>query len=125
MKLLLVNKNGVHGYCWADGHRHTERPGLEGTSRIVNLQPHLLHQAAQGPIQPGLEHLQGWGIHNLSGQPVPAPHHSPGKELKVTCTQQPLHTTNEEDLKDCGMKQQNPFFLPVQKWQQFTTSKSG
>ena len=25
-------------------------------------------QAAQGPIQPGLEHLQGWGIHSLSGQ---------------------------------------------------------
>jgi len=24
-------------------------------------------QAAQGPIQPGLEHLQGWGIHSLSG----------------------------------------------------------
>ena len=26
-----------------------------------------------GPIQPGLEHLQGWDIHNLSGKPVPAP----------------------------------------------------
>jgi len=24
-------------------------------------------QAAQGPIQPGLEHLQGWGTHS-SGQ---------------------------------------------------------
>jgi len=22
------------------------------------------------PIQPGLEHLQGWGIHSLPGQPV-------------------------------------------------------
>ena len=31
--------------------------------------PHLiLGQAAQGPIQPGLEHLQRRGIHNLSGQ---------------------------------------------------------
>ena len=50
-------------------HRITEWPGLEGTSRIMNLQPppqhrqghqppHLiLDQAAQGPIQPGLEHL--------------------------------------------------------------------
>ena len=73
-------------------HRITEWPGFEGNSRIMNLQalchrqghqpPHLiLDQVAQGPIQPGLEHLQGWGIHNLSGQPVPAPHHSPGKEL--------------------------------------------
>jgi len=25
-------------------------------------------QAAQGPIQPGLEHLQGWGTHSFSGQ---------------------------------------------------------
>jgi len=37
-----------------------------------------LDQAAQGPIQPGLECLQGWGIHGLSGQPVP--HHSLCKE---------------------------------------------
>ena len=28
-------------------------------------------QAAQSHIQPGLECLQGWGIHNLLGQPVP------------------------------------------------------
>ena len=50
--------------------------GLEGISRIMNLQPpchrhghqppHLiLHHAAQGPIQPGLEHLHGRSIHNL------------------------------------------------------------
>ena len=38
-------------------------------------------QAAQGPIQHGLEHLQGWSIHSLSEQPVPAPHHSLCKEL--------------------------------------------
>jgi len=31
-------------------------------------------QAAQGIIQPGLEHLQGWSIHSFSGQVVPAPH---------------------------------------------------
>jgi len=27
-------------------------------------------QAAQSHIQPGLECLQGWGIHNLLGQPI-------------------------------------------------------
>jgi len=32
-------------------------------------------QAAQSHIQPGLECLHGWGIHNLPGQPVPVPHH--------------------------------------------------
>ena len=31
--------------------------------------PHLtLDQAAQVPVQPGLKHLQGWGIHSLSEQ---------------------------------------------------------
>jgi len=40
----------------------------------------ILDQAVQNPIQPSLEHLQGWGIHSLSGQPVPAPHHSLGNE---------------------------------------------
>ena len=41
----------------------------------------VLDQAAQGPIQRGLEHFQGQSIHSLSGQPVPAPHHSLCKEL--------------------------------------------
>jgi len=29
-----------------------------------------LDQFPQDPIQLGLEHLQEWGIHNFSGQPV-------------------------------------------------------
>ena len=33
--------------------------------------PSSVSNTAQGPIQPGLEQLQGWGIHSLSGQPVP------------------------------------------------------
>ena len=73
-------------------HIITEWPGLEGTSRTTKLQPHdhrkghepphlILDQAAQGPIQPGLEYLQGGDIHSLSGQPVSAPYHSHSKEL--------------------------------------------
>ena len=38
-------------------------------------------QAAQSHIQPGLECLQGWGIHNLLGQPVPVRHHPLGEKL--------------------------------------------
>ena len=38
-------------------------------------------QAAQSHIQPGLECLQGWGIHSLLGQPVPVPHHPLGEKL--------------------------------------------
>jgi len=51
--------------------------GLEGTSKIIQSQPpscgqgcHPLNQApaqaAQGPIQPSLENLKGWGIHNFA-----------------------------------------------------------
>ena len=39
---------------------------------VQGCQP--LGQAAQSHIQPGLECLQGWGIHNLLGQPVPVCH---------------------------------------------------
>ena len=38
-------------------------------------------QAAQSHTQPGLECLQGWGIHNLLGQPVSARHHPLGEKL--------------------------------------------
>jgi len=40
-----------------------------------------LDQAAQSYIQPSFECLQGWGIHNLSGQPVPVRYHPPSKKL--------------------------------------------
>ena len=35
---------------------------------VQGCQP--LDRAAQSHIQPGLECLQGWGIHSLLGQPV-------------------------------------------------------
>jgi len=44
-------------------------------SYVQGLQPP--DQAAQSHIQPGLECFQGWGIHNLLGQPVPVCHHIP------------------------------------------------
>ena len=55
-------------------HRIIEWLGLEGTPRVIKFQlphcdqghqpPHLiLEQAAQGPIQPGLERFQGWMGH--------------------------------------------------------------
>jgi len=59
--------------------RITEWLGLEEISTIkfqppCHMQgcqpPHLiLDQAAQGHIQPGLEHLQGWGITTSPGSP--------------------------------------------------------
>jgi len=60
---------------------------LEGTFRGHLSQPpcseqgHLqLDQAAQSPVQPGLECFQGWGLLYLSGQPVPVFHHPHGKK---------------------------------------------
>ena len=58
-------------------HRIIEWPGLKRTTMIIEFQPpcHVQgrqppDQAAQSHIQPGLECLQGWGIHNLLGQNV-------------------------------------------------------
>jgi len=75
--MLLKN----HRMAWVGrGLKHLEAPTpccMQGRQapRLI------LAQAAQGPIQPGLEHLQGRGIHNLSGQPVSASHHSYSEEL--------------------------------------------
>jgi len=55
--------------------RPAEWLGLKRTSKIIWFQPLCYvqgrqppDQAAQSHIQPGLECLQGWGIHNLLGQ---------------------------------------------------------
>ena len=45
--------------------------GDHPVSTPYHLQGHQpADQAAQSHIQPGLECLQGWGIHSLLGQPV-------------------------------------------------------
>ena len=74
----IESQNGL-GWKGPQGSCISNSPAGQG-----HQPPHLLDQVAQGPIQPGLEHLQGRGIYNLSGQPVPTPHHSPGKELPPT-----------------------------------------
>jgi len=63
-------------------HRIIELPGLKRTTVIIWFQPPRYvqgrqppDQAAQSHIHPGLECLQGWGIHSLLGQPVPVRHH--------------------------------------------------
>ena len=59
-----------------------EWPGLKRITMIIEFQSPCYvqghqppDQAAQSHIQPGLECLQGWGIHSLLGQPVPVRHH--------------------------------------------------
>lgn len=69
--------------CFAIGfflqnQRITKWPGLEGTLKNMSFQPPchgqvhlLLGQAAQGFIQSGFGHSQGWGTHSFCGKPVP------------------------------------------------------
>lgn len=61
--------------------RITEWFGLEETLKIIQFQTSAigkgylpLDQVAQGPIQPGLDHIQGWGIHNFTGQHILVPY---------------------------------------------------
>jgi len=58
----------------------------------------LLDQAAQGPFQPGLAILQGWGTHSNSEQPVPLPHH-------------PLHEKLPPDILNLLSSILKPFLL--------------
>ena len=69
-------------------HRIIEWLRLVGTLKTVKLQPPCygqccqpVDQAAQGPIQPGLECFQRWDIHSFSGQPVPVPRSLLSKEF--------------------------------------------
>jgi len=85
----------------------------EGTTRIIKFQPpchrqgcqplyHVLGQIAQGPIQSGLKHLQVWGIHKLSGQPVPAPHHLPSGGEKRE--KKNFSLTSNLNLPSCSLR---------------------
>jgi len=75
-------------------HRIIGWPGLKGTTMINSFQPPCYvqgcqppDQAAQNHIQPGLECLQGWGIHSLLGHPVPVRHHPLCEKLPPNITQ--------------------------------------
>ena len=79
------------------GHRIIEWPGLKRTTMIIEFHSPCYEQgrqppdqAAQSHIQPGLECLQGWGIHNLSGQPVPVCHHPLCEKLLPNIQPKPL-----------------------------------
>ena len=74
-----------------------EWPGLKKTTIIIEFQPPCYvqgrqppDQAAQSHIQPGLECLQGWGIHSLLGQPVPVRHHPLCEKLLPNIQPKPL-----------------------------------
>lgn len=62
----------------------SEQLGLTPQMTLLwaGIQTALPAQAAQDPTQSDVEHLQGQGIHNCCGRPVPVPHRSaPPKAL--------------------------------------------
>jgi len=67
-------------------HRIIESLRLEKTSKTIqsNSQPiptMPTNHVPQFHFCPFLEHLQGWWLHHLPGQPVPMPHHSCREEM--------------------------------------------
>lgn len=48
---------------------------------VQPLLQHLLDPVAPNPIQPDLGCFQAWGIHHLSGQPLPVPPHPQQEEF--------------------------------------------
>jgi len=61
-------------------HRNIECFGLERTFR-GHLAQTPCSEVAQSPVQPGFKCFQGWGLHYLSGQPVPVFHHPHDKKF--------------------------------------------
>ena len=77
-------------------HRIIEWRGLKRSTMTIYFPPPCyvqgrqpLDQSALCHMQPGLECLQGWGIHNLQGQPVPVPHHPLGEKLPPNISPRP------------------------------------
>ena len=56
---------------FALGLATSQKHRIAGGSEVgKNLKQGHLQQSAQGCVQAGFEHLQGWSLHSLSGQPV-------------------------------------------------------
>ena len=71
-------------------------------------------QVAQGLVQLSLESLQGQGIHHISGQPVPVPHHPlckrPFPYIQPTSTIFKLDTVSPCPVTTDSAKESVPFF---------------
>jgi len=94
---------------------------MEGTlnSHLVQLscseQEHAwLDQVAQGQIQMPLESLQGRGIHDIFGQPVPMSHHPHCKRLfayiQPKCTLFGFEAISTCSFTTDSAKESIPFF---------------
>jgi len=60
VKIVGKSIKSQNGLCW----KESLRSFISISMPWAGFYPP--DQAAQGPIQPGLEHLQGWGVHSFS-----------------------------------------------------------
>ena len=78
---ILVSQNHRMAWIGRDLKDHESPTPLQQARLPTSISN--TRSGCPGPHPPGLEHLQGRGSHNLSGQPVPAPHYSHSKELPL------------------------------------------
>ena len=76
-KIAAYKESQNHRMAWVEKD-HNDHLVSTSLCYVQGRQP--LDQSALCHMQPGLECLQGWGIHNLQGQPVPVPHHPLGEK---------------------------------------------
>ena len=79
--VLPMDRKPSSSQLQCHNHRTIESFELEGSRKGHLVQPpcseqgHLQLHWGQDPVKPDLGCLQGWGIHHISGQPVPVLHH--------------------------------------------------
>ena len=75
----IISQNHTMAWFGRD-HKDHQVPALQLQAGLPVTRSSL-DEVAQGPIQPVLEHLPGWGIRNVSGWPVLAPQHPLSEKL--------------------------------------------
>uniref|UniRef100_A0A8B9Q4U4 Transmembrane protein 19 n=1 Tax=Apteryx owenii TaxID=8824 RepID=A0A8B9Q4U4_APTOW len=81
--VLWMTKRDWRSPAHSQNHRTVEfgRDLWRSSSPTLLLKQGHLEHVAQDPVQVGFEYLQGWRLHNLSGQPVPVLCHPHSKEV--------------------------------------------
>ena len=103
--MLLKSKTNarvtsVHAIIESWNHRIIDwkRPLRSSSPTINPTLPCLLNHITKCHVYTFFEHLQGWGLHPLPGQPVPMPDRSFSKEIFPSIQSKPP-LTQLEDIK--------------------------
>ncbi|NXG55756.1 PR40A factor, partial [Hemiprocne comata] len=107
---LCIAMKSQTGLGWRDLKDHLVPNPLHGQG---HLPP---DQVAPSPIQPALEHFQGWGSHSFPGQPGPGSHHS-DKNLLL------LHVSQTQAGFCAASKKEDDDAQPVKKTYTWNTKE--